>query len=126
MKNRRPIQTALRSAKKLARITDPQSFCILCGKVEVAYCFVVSNRFLQDHHFLGQNHDPNATVPVCPDCHYFVTENLRRADVTMLFQEDPLDRVEIMLEALAVHHEHLAISARRMAKLLRQSSKTRT
>ena len=68
----------------------------------------VTKRFLEAHHLLGESHDPKLTALLCRNCHYLATENLLRADVSMLPEPDQLKRTAIMLRALSVHHRMLA------------------
>lgn len=81
-------------------------------------------RFLQEHHLLGENHDPEDTVPICRNCHYLAGEGLLQADVSMLAQPNTVARVATMLRGVAVHHEMLASTFRGMATTLEELEKT--
>jgi hypothetical protein len=83
----------------------------------------VSKRFLEDHHVVGESHDPILTVPLCRNCHYLATENLLLSDVSMLPEPNPVKRVAIILRGLAVHFEMLAEACRRWAGLLQPANK---
>ena len=104
MKDRRPIRTARRRTRRLNRSGGVHPACLYCGCSEVALLRPVTKRFLESHHLLGESHDPNLTVSLCRNCHYLATENLLRADVSMLPEPDQLKRAAIMLRALSIHH----------------------
>jgi hypothetical protein len=119
VKDENPVRTARRKVRQLTRLGSDAPICFFCGCPEIAVLRPVSKRFLEDHHPLGDEHDPDLTVPLCRNCHYRVTEQLSQSDVSMLPEPDPIKRVEIMLRGSAVHHEELAAAHRRMADLLK-------
>jgi hypothetical protein len=108
VKDQRPIRTVLRRVRRLNRIGSDDPICLYCGCSEVALLRPVTKRFLEAHHLLGESHDPKLIVLLCRNCHYLATENLLRADVSMLPERDQLKRAAIMLRALSVHHRILA------------------
>ena len=118
MSDEKPIRTARRRVRRLVRLGSDHPVCLRCGIAEVAVLVPVSKKFLEDHHVVGNSHDPILTVPFCRNCHYLATENLLRADVSMLPERNPVRRVEITLRGLAVHHEMLAEACRRWADSL--------
>lgn len=108
MRDEKPIRTARRRVRRLSRFGSDNPTCLYCGCPEVALLRPVTKRFLEDHHLLGESHDPNLTALLCRNCHYLATENLLRADVSMLPELDRLKRTAIMLRALSVHHRMLS------------------
>jgi len=108
VKNQRPIRTVLRTVRRLNRFGSDDPICLYCGCSEVALLRPVTKRFLEAHHLLGESHDSKLTVLLCRNCHYMATENLLRADVSMLPEPDQLKRAVLVLKALSVHHRMLA------------------
>jgi hypothetical protein len=126
VKDQRPIRTVLRRVRRLNRIGSDDPICLYCGCSEIALLRPVTKRFLEAHHFLGAVHDPNRTVLLCRNCHYMATENLLRADVSMLPEPDQLRRAVIMLKALSVHHRMLAETFWQLAISIDESRTKRT
>jgi len=108
VRDQKPIRTARRKVQRLRKLGTDFPVCLYCGCSEVALLRPVSKRFLEDHHILGESHDPKLTAFLCRNCHYLATENLLRADVSMLPEPEPLKRAAIMLRALSVHHRMLS------------------
>lgn len=121
MRDQRPLATARRRVRRLNRFGNDHPTCLYCGCLEVALLRPVTKRFLEAHHLLGENHDPNRTVLLCRNCHYMATENLLRADVSMLPEPDQLKRAVVMLRALSVHHGMLADTLWQLATLIDES-----
>jgi hypothetical protein len=108
VRDQKPIRTARRRVRRLSKLGTDCPACLYCGCPEVALLWPVTKRFLEDHHLLGESHDPKLTALLCRNCHYLATENLLRSDVSMLPEPDQLKRTAIMLRALSVHHRMLA------------------
>jgi hypothetical protein len=123
MRDEKPIRTARRKLRRLTRLGSNHPICFRCSIAEVAVLVPVSKRFLEDHHVVGESHDPILTVPLCRNCHYLATENLLLSDVSMLPEPNPVKRVAIILRGLAVHFEMLAEACRRWAGLLQPANK---
>jgi hypothetical protein len=79
----------------------------------------VPRSVLEEHHLWGRKHDPNLTVPVCPNCHAEITEGYRQEDVRMRPEPDPIANEASRLTADAVVHERWAAAKRRRAEALR-------
>jgi hypothetical protein len=101
MKNARPIRRALRRARRLER--RPRRFCPLCIELD---------------HSAGRNHDSSLTFPLCQKHHADVTENRRQADVSMIYQSNPIERVKHALQATSIFLEMLAKAMWRWSDLL--------
>lgn len=76
------------------------------------------DRLLEEHHVLGEAHDPDLTVTLCLNCHREITEGLAREGVSMHPERNPLKLIALMLRASAVLFENLAASYRKWAALL--------
>ena len=118
MRDQKPIRTARRKVRRLGTLGTDSPVCLYCGCSEIALLRRVTKKFLEDHHLLGESHDPNLTALLCRNCHYLATENLLRADVSMLPEPDQLKRTAIMLRALSVHHRMLSDTHWRLARSL--------
>ena len=113
-----PARAARRTKELRDKLGSEEPVCLYCGYAEIAPLRRVSRRILENHHLLGRNHDPNLTVPVCPNCHALQHERLLDASVDLRPEADPLRRVITMLYAEAVHLETLAGTKRGQAALL--------
>ena len=120
MRDQKPIRTARRKVRRLGRLGSDCPACLYCGCSEVALLKRVTKRFLEDHHILGESHDPNLTALLCRNCHYLATENLLRSDVSMLPEPDQLKRTVFMLRALSVHHKMLSDTSWQLAVSLEE------
>lgn len=107
MMEENPIMTA----RRLARRAD-QNRCLTCGRTTR----------IEQHHVAGKNHDPPLTTPLCQACHAVATENLRRADVSMRYEANRVERVRKALEATAVFLTMLAEALWRWAESLSRSN----
>jgi hypothetical protein len=121
VKDQKPIRTARRRTRRLNRSGSDHPACLYCGLSEVALLIPVTKRFLEAHHLLGESHDPTLTVLLCRNCHYLATENLLRADVSMLLEPDQRKRAVVMLRALSVHHGMLVTTLWQLATLIDES-----
>ena len=116
-----PARAARRARELRDKLESEQPVCLYCGFAEIAVLRRVSRRLLENHHLFGKNHDPNLTVPVCPNCHALQHERLLDASVDLRPEANPVKRVIMMLRAEAVHLETLADTKRRQAALLEAS-----
>ena len=80
------------------------------------------DRLLEEHHIVGETHDPNLIVTLCLNCHREITERLAREGVSMHPQENVLKLIALMLRGSAVLFEALATSYRKWATLLESRS----
>lgn len=84
------------------------------------------HRLLQDHHVVGEAHDPDLIVTLCLNCHREITEGLAAEGVSMHPQGNLLKLIALMLIASAVLFESLAASYRKWAALLESRSEDLT
>jgi hypothetical protein len=125
------IKTERRRRRRQVRFGVENPTCILCGNGEIETLaakrlgwlerHLPPEVFIELHHPVGWNYDPNLVVPVCMNCHRIVTEGLARAGISMRPEPEPRERVASMLDALAVFFELLVDSLRRWAEYLRKS-----
>lgn len=78
----------------------------------------VPRRLLEEHHVVGENHDPNLVVLLCRNCHWKITEGNLQAGIDMQYEPDLQKRVATMLKAEAVFFEMFAESLWQWATLL--------
>jgi hypothetical protein len=131
VKDQNPIRTARRKTLREDRL-GTNAFCFFCGYACLESLTCVSrkwleakgitkeyiDRLLEEHHILGEAHDPDATVTLCLNCHREITEGLAREGVSMRPEKNPLKLIVLMLRASAVLFESLARSYRKWATLL--------
>lgn len=72
-------------------------------------------RLLEEHHIVGEAHDPELLLTLCLNCHREITEDLAREGVSMRPEKNTRKLVALMLKASAVLFESLARSYRRWA-----------
>jgi hypothetical protein len=113
-----PARAARRKLELREKLGSERPVCIYCGCAEPALLRPLSRKFLEEHHPLGQNHDPDVTAYACRNCHALAHEWLLDAEVDLRPESDPIKRVATMLRAEAVHFEALAQAKRRQAALL--------
>lgn len=113
-----PVRAARRKVELSESFGDERPVCMYCGCAELSLLRRVSRKFLEEHHLLGRNHDPNLTVFLCRNCHALSHEHLLDAGVDLQSEPDPIKRVATMLRAEAVHFEMLAQTKRWQADLL--------
>jgi len=119
--------------KRRQRLGTDMYVCLFCGYIDPVALIRVTEEWLrqqgvpsslfEDHHAVGEKHDPHTTILLCRNCHANATEGLLRAGVSMRPEPDPVDRVAMMLDGWAVFHEDEATAERRMAELLRSRSR---
>jgi hypothetical protein len=126
-----PLRTARRRARKKNRLGD-DAFCLFCGYACLDSLTKVSrkwleargiskdriNRLLEEHHIVGEAHDPELTVTLCLNCHREITEGLVCEGVSMRPERSRHKLIALMLRASAVFFEHLASSYRKWATVL--------
>ena len=76
------------------------------------------NRLLEEHHVVGEAHDPDLVVTLCLNCHREITEGLTCEGVSMDPQENLLKLIAFVLRSSAVLFDFLAVSYRKWATLL--------
>jgi len=113
-----PARAARRQIELCEKLDSERPVCTYCGCVEPVLLRPVPRKFLEEHHPLGQNHDPDLTVYACRNCHALMHERLLDAAVDLRSESDPIKRVAMMLRAEAVHFEALARTKRQQAALL--------
>ena len=131
MRDQRPIHTARREALRQDRLGST-AFCLFCGYSCMESLTRVSrkwleergiskdriDRLLEEHHIVGEAHDPDLTATLCLNCHREITEGLAREGVSMRPEANLRKLVALMLRASAVLFECLATSYRKWASLL--------
>jgi hypothetical protein len=128
MRNKFPIRTEARKAKRRQRFTTENPCCVLCGATVLESLIPVTPDWLEKrgipfgpleaHHVVGHVHDPKLTVPLCRNCHAVATEDLLCAGVSMKPAADRRLLAEMRLEASATFLERLALSMRGWSKEL--------
>lgn len=78
------------------------------------------DRLLEEHHILGEAHDPDLIVTLCLNCHREITEGLDREGVSMYPEKNVNKLIVLVLRASAVLFESLASSYRRWASFLEE------
>lgn len=118
----RPSQNPARAARRKTELRDKlgseRPVCMFCGCAEPAVLRRVSRKFLEEHHLLGRNHDPNLTAFACLNCHVLAHEGLLDAGVDLRPESNPVKRVATMLRAEAVLFEKLARTKNQQAEWL--------
>ena len=131
MGNQYPIRTARRKALREDRL-GKDAFCLVCGYgcleslTQVTRRWLESkgvskgwiDRLLEDHHVVGEVHDPDLQITLCLNCHREVTEGVAREGVSMRREKNVRKVTVLRLRACAVHFESLAGSYRKWADLL--------
>lgn len=79
------------------------------------------NRLLEEHHVVGESHDPALLVTLCLNCHREITEGLACEGVSMQPERNIPKLVALVLRGSAVLFESLASSYRKWAILLEKS-----
>jgi hypothetical protein len=133
MSDQSPIRTARRKALRKDRLGS-DAFCLFCGYACLESLTQVTrewleakglskdwlDRLLEEHHIVGEAHDPTLIVTLCLNCHREITEGLAREGVTMRPEKDQYKLVALMLRGSAVLFDSLAASFRKWANLLDQ------
>ena len=131
MKDQLPIRTARRKVMREERFGGTD-FCLFCGYACLESLTHVSrqwleargipkerlDRLLEDHHIVGEAHDPNLIVTLCLNCHREITEGLAREGVSMRPETNLRKLIALVFRASAVLFEFLAKSYRKWASLL--------
>jgi hypothetical protein len=131
MGNQYPIRTARREALREKRL-GKDAFCLLCGYgclealTQVTRRWLESkgvskdwmDRLLEDHHVVGEVHEPDLLITLCLNCHREVTEGVAHEGVSMHPEKNIRKLTVLRLRACAVHFESLAVSYRNWANLL--------
>ena len=131
MRDQSPIRTARRKLLREERVGS-DAFCLFCGYACLESLTQVSrkwleakgisqsllDRLLEEHHIIGEAHDPDLMVTLCLNCHREITEGLTREGVSMHPEKNLRRFIALVFRASAVLFEHLAASYRKWAKLL--------
>ena len=113
-----PARAARRKTELRERLGSERPVCMFCGCAEPVVLRSVSRQFLEEHHLLGRNHDPNLTAFVCLNCHALAHEALLNAGVDLQPESDPVKRVIQMLRAESVLFEMLSRTKQQQAEWL--------
>ena len=128
------MRTARRKALRKDRFGG-NDFCLFCGYACLESLTQVSrqwleargiqkerlDRLLEEHHVLGEAHDPALLVTLCLNCHREITEGLACEGVSMYPERNIHKLVALVLRGSAVLFEFLASSYRKWASLLEDS-----
>ena len=134
MRDWQPIRAARRKVLRKDRFGS-NAFCLFCGYACLESLTQVSRRWLEergipkerldrlleDHHVIGEAHDPDLIVTLCLNCHREITEGLAREGVGMYPERNIHKLVALVLRGSAVLFEFLASSYRKWANLLEDS-----
>jgi len=113
-----PVRSARRKTELREKLGSERPVCFYCGFAEPVALRRLSRKFLEKHHLVGRNHDPELTIFVCRNCHALMHERLLDSAVDLESTADPVGRVAMMLRAEAVHFEALARTKRNQAESL--------
>lgn len=118
-----PIRTELRRKNREDR-HGRSATCVMCGESALETLERASATLIEKHHPLGQNHEPDATVTLCRNCHWKLHELMAQEGADLRKQPAFLERLLQMLRADAaystMHGESLSRSARRLEEFIRQ------
>jgi hypothetical protein len=131
MRDQQPIRTARRSVLREARL-GADAFCLFCGYACLESLTRVTrewleakgvpkdrlHRLLEEHHIVGDAHDPKLVVTLCLNCHREITEGLAREAVSIYPEKNLHKLIALVLKSSAVLFESLASSYRKWARLL--------
>jgi len=135
VRDQQPVQRARRKARRKDRF-GRNDFCLFCGYGCLESLTQVSrqwiemrgmiqkghlDRFLEEHHVVGEAHDPALLVTLCLNCHREITEGLACEGVSMYPEQNIHKLVALVLRGSAVFFEFLASSYRKWASLLEDS-----
>jgi hypothetical protein len=102
--DREPVKTAIRLLRKPEKKSiGICTFCSCRGPIEL-------------HHVNCRNHDSELLIPVCPDCHAFLTEGQLQERVGMRFERDRNVQAVRILEAQVAFFENLATGHEQLAE----------
>jgi hypothetical protein len=131
MRDQSPIRTARRKVLRADRVGS-HAFCLFCGYPCLESLSQVSrkwletkrisqgylDRLLEEHHIIGEAHDPDLMVTLCLNCHREITEGLACEGVSMRPEKNLRRLIALVFRASAVLFECLASSYRKWATLL--------
>jgi len=100
MKECDPIGNDRRRARK-ERVLGDDPHCVRCGIADFDALLPLNRRLLEDHHVLGRASDPRSTIPLCRNCHAWMTERLADAGVSMEEQPTRVATLAQQLRALS-------------------------
>ena len=111
-KDKNPKRTARREAKQRRRV-PPDAVCVECGESDPC--------LLEQHHVMGQAHEPGLTVPLCKNHHAKATEGQLQEEVPLSATDNLFDRVAAIFDALAAFLRRLADTFNQLAQQVRDS-----
>ena len=114
-----PIKNEARRKRRERRF-GPDARCILCGHANPSAFVRVTKEFLEAHHVVGRANDEGLLLPLCRNCHAYITEGYRDAGVSMNPPATVLHRLQAALKALGVFLPELGAKCGTWAFDLRQ------
>lgn len=97
--DRNPIQNAERQARRERKL-GAHPVCMLCGNEDIWALREAPDRFLEEHHVAGRQHDTELTAAICFNCHAVVHEKLRQRGVSLSPASSYPERLAEMLVAI--------------------------
>ena len=111
-KDKNPKRTARREEKQRRRV-PPDAVCVECGESDPC--------LLEQHHVMGQAHEPGLTVSLCKNHHAKATQSQLREEVPLNAADNLFDCVAAILDALAAFLRRLADTFNQLARQVRDS-----
>lgn len=119
-----------RQQRRLRELGGGRPRCVLCGEsdwrtlkpVEVSSLPADLVKFLEDHHVLGHNHDPDFKVPLCRNCHAKVSARQLEFGADLRRKETLLARLPEMLRSDAAFLYELSVARLDLADQLERES----
>lgn len=81
------------------RKLGPDTRCIGCGASNPTILIRVNRTLFDHHHFFGEQHVPDATVPVCRNCHAILSAAQLDDGVPLEAQPTVLERLIAIFQA---------------------------
>ena len=106
-KDKNPKKTAVRESKQRRRL-PPGAVCATCAES--------APNVLEQHHPMGQAHEPDLTVVLCKNCHGKATEGQLQEEVEFRATDSFLERIAAIFGSLAAFFRFLAEAFDRLAK----------
>ena len=118
-----PIRTELRRTKREER-HGAGATCVICGESALETLIQAPAALIEQHHPLGQNHEPDITLPVCRNHHAKLHEQYAQEGADLRTQPTFMERLLQMLRALAAFFrmlgEAFASWAQKLERFLQQ------
>ena len=93
-----PLGPAVRKTRKVRKL-GPNARCIGCGLSNPSVLVRVKRTVLEQHHPLGNAHEPDLTVPVCRNCHARLSAGQTDDGVRLEPQPTGLERLVAIFQA---------------------------